>query len=89
MDFTIIERFGVSAILCIPFFFLLKWLVAEVSKILERDAQERAKWLEVIQGFQSSITAHNEQAQHYHTKTAEEHRQMIECLGRINGYKHD
>jgi len=82
----IIVEYGLGLGIFIVFFFLLKWVLEEVKKILERDASERAKWLEIIQGFQKCITEHTEKAEFFHKQSQKEHEQMIEVLGRINGY---
>jgi hypothetical protein len=87
MDLGGLKELGFAGLIFIPFFFLLKWVLEETSRILARECEERAKWLLIVQGFQQSITAHTEQANSAHEKMNAEHQQMIECLGRINGYK--
>ena len=80
------KELGFAGLIFIPFFFLLKWVLQEISKILVRECEERAKWLSLVQGFQQGLTEHTEQSNSAHSQMNKEHQQMIECLGRINGY---
>lgn len=95
------KELGMTAIVFIPFMFLLKWVLQEVSAILKRECEERVAWQNIISNFQISQTQLGEQHRAFmeqvseahrfqreeHKAMADEHQQMIETLGRINGYK--
>jgi hypothetical protein len=94
MDLSWIEKLGMTGLIFVPFFFLLKWVLAEVSKILIREHEERKAWSDIIKGFQECINEHTASAKTFHDQVSEahkfqreEHKEMIMALGRINGYK--
>lgn len=96
MNYELLKELGTVGIVAIPLFFLIKWIAEEFKALLVREYEERQKWLCVIQGFQKAIDEHSEQARTFHRTVEEanryqrdEHKQMIETLGRINGYKHE
>ncbi|MES0334832.1 MAG: hypothetical protein SFH39_00520 [Candidatus Magnetobacterium sp. LHC-1] len=82
---------------------MLVWVMAFVKEEREQQRHEREQYREERAGFiktldtiNSSIQLHNQQSiesrravEEGHRFQREEHKQMIEILGRINGYKHD
>lgn len=85
------------------FFFLLKWVLEESAKQLKFMAEERQSWirsqdgmtlqLHAIQQQMLEVTATNRAffvaVTEAHKHQREEHKEMAQLLGRINGYKHD
>lgn len=76
------------------FFFLLKWVLKASEKMLERMHEQEMKSWQVMEGYQKALNEHTSQAKEFHNAVQEahkyqreEHKQMIETLGRINGYK--
>jgi hypothetical protein len=82
---------------------IINYTMKFIDKSTEQQSHEREAWtaqqtqtIEVIRTMKESIELHNQQSidAHLVLKEAtnfqrEEHKQMIETLGRINGYKHD
>jgi hypothetical protein len=82
---------------------IINYTMRFIDKSTEQQAKERETWaannmntLETIKALQASIQLHNQQSADAHLvlKEAanfqrEEHKQMIETLGRINGYTHE
>ena len=83
------------------FFFLLKWVLKVSSDQLIAMAEERKSWLEAQRSFNEQLHCLQEQSKmnmiasqafyetvnEAHKFQREEHREMIQILGRINGYK--
>lgn len=69
-------------------FIIIKWTLATTKEILKQASVERADWKKTIDSITESIRKHDEKAEERGRYIREEHRQMIETLGRINGYKH-
>ena len=100
-EWTWIKDLGVAGLIFIPFLFLLRWVLAEMKLILEREFTERNQWAGIIRGFQDSINEHTAQAKIFSEGVVEahrfqraEHEKMIDnldeqgkVLARINGYK--
>lgn len=87
MEYALFKDIGIVAVVAIPFFFLIKWIAEEFKKQLERAHEQNKYWSEIINGFQRCVTEHTEKAEQFHMQVNEQHKQMIEALGRINGYK--
>jgi len=82
-------------------FVIVKWTLATTRDILvqaakerESNAKERESWNQAvnkhgdaIDRIIGSLTRHDEKAEERGRYVREEHKQMIETLGRINGYK--
>lgn len=89
----------VGLIIAVLFFILWKilvWVMAFVKEIQAQQAKERESWLcqlktqsEVLLKISSSIDEHDKRADERGKYVREEHREMIQTLGRINGYKHE
>ena len=90
-----------SVMVFVAFFFLLKWVLQVSSEQLKTMHEERKAWTEIQKGFNSQMQGIQEQIKsnmasnrsfhesvvEAHKHQREEHREMITCLGRINGYK--
>jgi hypothetical protein len=87
MDYLPYKDIGIVAVVAIPLFFLIKWIAEEFKAQLIREHAERLRWAEIIQKFQECITQHTEKAEAFHQQVNQQHEQMIEVLGRINGFK--
>jgi len=87
MEYALFRDIGIVAVVAIPFFFLIKWIAEEFKKQLERAHEQNKYWSEIINNFQKCVTEHTEKADAFHKSVQEEHKQMIEALGRINGWK--
>jgi hypothetical protein len=79
--------FGMSVAILVMFAFVLKWL-------LDTTKEERIAWRSLIESHEKALEDHSAQAREFHVAVneahryqREEHKQMIEALGRINGYK--
>ncbi len=70
-------------------FIVIKWTLATTKEILAQAAKEREAWYKAISDITARIERHDEKAEERGKYAREEHRQMIEVLGRINGYKHE
>ena len=68
-------------------FFVVKWAFGTAKDIMKQASEERKAWNEAINKVTDSIDRHDEKADERSKYVREEHRQMIEVLGRINGYK--
>ena len=98
---TLYKDIGIVAIVAVPLFFLIKWIMEEFKGTLQRQHDERIQWAEVIIGFQKEISTNTDNAKAFHEEVKDAHRyqreehtalmeQMREVtasLGRINGYK--
>lgn len=84
-------QFGITATLIlailIMFGWLLKWLLDTVK-------EERFAWKELINKLSKTIDEHTIQAREFHNNVneahryqREEHKEMIQILGRMNGHK--
>jgi len=91
-------QFGLLGLMCGTIVFLLykvmMWTLAahkdllkqiqEVLKMYQKLSEDSSR---SIDRFNESIQRHDEKAEERGRYVREEHRQMIETLGRINGYK--
>lgn len=86
----IFKEFGLLGIVIGSVIFLLflviKWTLSTTKEIMKQAAEERKAWIDAVNRVTSSIERHDEKADDRAKYVREEHRQMIECLGRINGY---
>lgn len=84
-------------VLGVMFFILWRmiiWVMGFVKTQTEQHNKERECWQRhsteqssVLQSIRESIARHDERAEERGKYVREEHKQMIEALGRINGYK--
>ena len=88
MDLGLIKDLGVVTVIALGLMFFIKWITAEFKALLLREASERERWQCIIEKFQETILIHTNKADEFHKATMEEHKNMIETLSRINGYKH-
>ena len=68
-------------------FFVIKWTLATTRDIMKQATEERKAWNETVNKVADRIDRHDEKADERAKYVREEHKQMIEILGRINGYK--
>lgn len=99
MDFAkLFSDYGFNGIVIGTLFFILwrmlVWVMKWVDKQSEQHEAERTLWLETINKINASIDAHNltsiearKTVEEAHKYQREEHKKMVEILGRINGYK--
>jgi len=88
MDWTLIEKFGVSIIIAMFFFLILKWVLEQFKQELIENRKERKEYLQALGEIKIEMQDHNSRAKEFHSNVQAEHKEMIETLGRINGYKH-
>jgi len=74
----IIGEYGLAGGIFVLLFFVLKWILEEVKKILERESRERTEWAEIIRGFQNALSEHTANAQSFHEEVKEAHRYQRE-----------
>ena len=89
MDWTLIEKFGASIIIALFFFLILKWVLEQFKEELKENRKERKEYLQTLAEIRTEMSDHNARAKEFHCSVQAEHKQMIETLGRINGYKHE
>ena len=99
MDFgKIFSEFGLmGAVIGAMFFMFWRWSVWIMGWIKDKDkqtAEERIVWLSRLEKLDASISKtadnidnHDKRADERGRYAKEEHKQMIEVLGRMNGYK--
>lgn len=99
MDFgKIFSSYGLPGIVIGVLFFivwrLLVWVMSFVKDIMAQHNLERDTWHSTISKqndlllkISNSIDEHDKRADERGKFVREEHRQMIDSLGRINGYK--
>lgn len=94
----IFQEFGLIGLIVGTLFFLLwrmlTWVMAFIKDITLHHNEERAKWQsaydkqnDTLDKISDAIGRHDERADERGHYVREEHKQMIEVLGRINGYK--
>lgn len=74
----IVAEYGLATGIFVLLFFIIKWILEEVKKILEREASERMEWAEIIRGFQVSLSEHTTSARAFHEEVKEAHRYQRE-----------
>lgn len=67
--------------------FVIKWVLDTTKEIMKQAAEERRIWNDTVNKAVNTIDRHDEKADERAKYVREEHRQMIEILGRINGYQ--
>lgn len=99
MDFgKLFSEYGLIGIIVGTLFFILwrmlVWVMAFVKDITKQQIEERAGWLctisrqnDLLNKISNSVEEHDKRADERGRFVREEHKQMIETLGRINGYK--
>lgn len=92
---TSLGQWGMAGIIFAGFLMVLKWVFEVNNKILNDMAEERKLTQQIHNGFIQKIqemSAVNKEFQktvdEAHRFQRDEHKEMIEVLGRINGYKH-
>lgn len=92
------EQYGIMGVVISVLFYILwrmlVWVMKWVDKQAEQHNAEREAWMKRIEALDQSISLHNQGSiearkatEEAHKYQREEHKQMIEALGRINGYK--
>ena len=74
----VVSEYGLATGIFLLLFFIIKWILEEVKKILEREAKERSEWAGIIQGFQRGLLEHTANAQAFHDEVKEAHRYQRE-----------
>lgn len=92
MDWVNITKdFGLIGVVVIAFvsaFYINhRFVLAQFKEELENNRQERKEYLQSLANINQNMEEHNCRAKEFQGNVQAEHRQMIECLGRINGYK--
>ncbi len=92
------EQWGIAGVVIGVLFFILwrmlVWVMSFVKDIVKQHSEERSQWLcalgkhgDLLNKISDNINRHDERADERGRYVREEHKQMIEVLGRINGYK--
>jgi uncharacterized coiled-coil DUF342 family protein len=89
MDLELLERFGIAGLIGIFFFLVLKWVLEQFKTELIENRKERKEYLDALSGIKQELSDHNIRAREFQYCVQKEHNQMIQSLGRINGYKAD
>lgn len=100
MDPTFFKEYGLLGLMCgaviTLLFLIVKWTLSTTKEILSQANSERECWRQTIATANQSLQKicdclddHDKKAEERGKYVREEHRQMIESLGRINGYKHE
>lgn len=100
MDLTKFSEYGLIGLMIMAIigllFIIIKWVLKEHHDLMAQQAEERKCWHETIMNLsdninktKDSIIEHDRRADERGKFVREEHKQMIETLGRINGYKHE
>lgn len=98
MDFGKFSEYGLIGLIIGVLFFLLwrmlVWVMAFVKDITKQHADERSLWVarleklgDTTERISRSIDEHDKRADERGRYVREEHKQMVDILGRINGYK--
>jgi hypothetical protein len=92
MDYNkMLESFGLLGVVIggvlTMFFFIIKWVLAQFKCELEGNHKERSEYLSALAQLRAEMSEHNARAREFSASTQSEHREMIVCLGRINGFK--
>jgi len=93
-----LKEYGLIGIVVGVTFFMLwrmiVWVMAFIKDMTKQHAIERISWQntinatnELISGLANSMEQHDKQASERGHYIREEHKEMIQCLGRINGYQ--
>ena len=101
MDFAkLFSDYGFNGVVIGVLFFMLCrmliWLMSFVKDIQKQQSEERQGWLcrlekinEATTKISDSVDEHDKRADERGRYVREEHKQMIEVLARINGYKNE
>jgi len=85
------KEFGLLGIVVLSvvslFYINHRFVLAQFREELMNNRAERKEYLEILSGIKNEMQEHNVRAREFQGNVQAEHRQMIECLGRINGYK--
>ena len=74
----LVGEYGLATGIFLLLFFIIKWILEEVKKILERESKERTEWAEIIRGFQNVLSEHTSSAKSFHEEVKEAHRYQRE-----------
>jgi len=100
MDFGKFVEYGLAGVVIGALFIIvwrmLLWVMKWVDKQSEQHNREREVWSKILEALNQSIQLHNQGSiearkttEEAHKYQREEHKEMVELLGRINGYKKD
>ena len=85
------EHFGlvglVVGIVLAMCFYGFRWITDQFRNELESNRKERADYLVTLDKMNNRIEEHNVRSKEFQCAVQTEHREMINVLGRINGYK--
>uniref|UniRef100_A0A6M3IWK9 Uncharacterized protein n=1 Tax=viral metagenome TaxID=1070528 RepID=A0A6M3IWK9_9ZZZZ len=92
------EQYGIAGVVIGVLFFILWkmliWVMKWTDKQSDQHLKERESWLVIMNGLRTSLELHNQssiesrkQLSEAHGYQRAEHKEMMEVLGRINGYK--
>lgn len=85
---NLIKEWGLNEVAIIALLFLIvKWTLATTKEILHQAADERMKSIKAWEEHTQQAKAFHDQVAEAHKHQREEHKEMIQILGRINGYK--
>jgi hypothetical protein len=92
MDWTrMAQDYGLIGVVMASFItflgFIIKWILAQFKVELEANRVERTQYLDALHKIREEITDHNIRSKEFCINVTAEHKEMISCLGRINGYK--
>jgi hypothetical protein len=99
MDWARFDEYGLIGVIVGVLFFIqyriISYTMTYINKITEQQAKEREAWQAIISSSINTLQLHNQQSIEAHNNLKEaanyqrqEHKEMIESLGRINGYTH-
>lgn len=69
--------------------FIIKWILGQFKIELEANRIERKDYLDALHAIRTEVTEHNIRSKECWMNVNAEHKEMIQTLGRINGYKHE
>ena len=82
---TVVKQ-GLAVALGLGVFGLCAWLVKHIATNLTKSIDRQ---IEAIENLKAGIAEHEKEAAIRSNYIRQEHEQMIDALGRINGYKND
>jgi len=70
-------------------FFVIKWTLSTTKEIMSQAAKERESWIRALAEHTEQAKSFHAEVKEAHSYQREEHKEMIRCLGRINGWTDD
>ena len=67
---------------------LIKWILEQFKVELTANRDERTQYLKRLEAIDSGMREHSTRAQEFQKEVFAQHKEIIEMIGRINGYKH-